>query len=59
MLELKSKWREWKDNVTGETKKYRTYYVLYNGIELQLKPKDYAVAQILNQVFNLLELDNK
>lgn len=57
-LELSYKWKQWK-NGNGEIQKYRTYYVLYNGIEIPIKPADYTAAQILNQAINCLELEKK
>ena len=50
-LELLSKELEF-TNEKGEIIKYTRYYVLYNGIEIYLKPMDKTSKQLLKMAFN-------
>lgn len=54
-LVLSYEWREWINKETGEVKKYRTYYVEWNGLKIPVKPGDATAQQILNQIFDNLE----
>lgn len=54
-LTLNYEWREWVNKDTGEVKKYRSFYVLYNGIKIPIKPVDNTALQILNQAFDSIE----
>lgn len=61
MLELTINydWKEWMNKETGEVKKYRSFYVMYNNIKIPVKPIDNTALQILNQAFDTLENINK
>ena len=50
-LELLSKDFEF-TNEKGEVIKYTRYYVVYNGIEIYLKPMDKTSQQLLKVAFN-------
>lgn len=50
-LELLSKDLEFTNSV-GEIVKYTRYYVLYQGIEIYLKPNDETSKQLLNMAFS-------
>lgn len=48
-------WKEWVNKDSGEVKKYRAFYIFYNGIKIPIRPADNTAMQILNQIFDTLE----
>ena len=52
-------WKEWVKKETGEAKRFRSFYVMYNGIKIPIKPVDNTGLQILNQAFDNLESKSK
>lgn len=58
-LTINYEWREWTDKNSGEVKKYRSFFVEFNGIKIPVRPADNTASQILNQAFDTLEFINK
>lgn len=56
-LVLQYEWKEWVNRENGEVKKYRVYFVEWNGIKIPVKAGDATAQQILNQIFDNLELE--
>lgn len=54
-LVLKYEWREWTDKNSGEVKKFRAYYVEWNGLKIPVRAGDNTAQQILNQIFDNLQ----
>lgn len=56
-LVLKCEWKEWTNRDTGEVKKYRVFYVEWSGLRIPVKAGDNTAHQLLNQIFDNLELE--
>lgn len=54
-LVLRYEWKEWINKETGEVKKYRAYFIEWNGIKIPVRAGDATAQQILNQIFDSLE----
>lgn len=54
-LVLKYEWREWTDKNSGEVRKFRVYYVEWNGLKIPVRAADNTAQQILNQIFDNTE----
>lgn len=54
-LVLRYEWKEWVNKETGEVKKYRAYFIEWNGIKIPVRAGDPTAQQILNQIFDSLE----
>lgn len=57
-LVLRYEWREWINKESGEVKKYRAYYVEWNGLKIPVRAGDNTAQQLLNQVFDIMEGEN-
>lgn len=54
-LVLQYEWKLWTNKETGEVKKYRVFFIEWNGIKIPIKAGDNTAQQILNQIFDNLE----
>lgn len=54
-LVLSYEWKEWVNRETGEVKKYRAFYVEWNGLKIPVKAGDNTAHQLLNQLFDNME----
>lgn len=57
-LKLKYEWKEWVNKETNEVRKFRVFFVEWNGLKIPVKAGDATAQQILNQVFDRMEGKN-
>ena len=58
-LVLRYEWREWVNKDNGEVRKFRAYFVEWNGLKIPVRAGDATAQQILNQIFDNLENENR
>lgn len=57
-LILKYEWREWLNKDNGEVRKFRAFYVEWNGLKIPVRAGDNTAQQLLNQLFDIMEGKN-
>lgn len=56
-LVLKYEWKDWVNKETGEVRKFRVFFVEWQGLKIPVRAGDNTAQQILNQIFDSLELN--